>query len=552
MTPFVALAVTAMIINASYGWTSFSSVGMHGVTYAGGTIYDVNTLCVGGVNQGYACDGRNSGVKYLNPTTVNTFCQLRSSSSNYKQFGFGHGVIGVSPAQSCGECAQIRVPRTDGTYNYMLVMMVDTATESMEVGTTEIPYLMEGTQWVVNDRADFDFRIVDCDNTDFGGTTPSTPSSPTPQPTDPTPRPTPAPTAPTAPTAPVSTECGVSDNWGSMKISPHAASTTTQIFPIISNPPTSITSFEIKGKGESDSAYQSCVVQNSAINMWQCDITGGALTTPASVRINGIYIGNNILDLDYNSAYPLSTCGSSTPSSPTPQPTDPTPQPTDPTPMPTNPTPAPIPASNPDPTPQPTNPTSPPVSSGEGDGGSSGCSITNNWGSMTISPWWGSTSASMYLKITNPPASITAFGIKGKGQSSYKDCTLQNANFWYCAPGSSLTAPASVKLNGGSYYGIDIIESMSGSTAEYGYGQGCAVVSSYTEGDEDGSDAMEWTTIFAIIMSCLIGIGLIITGLVCLYKHNKKKKGTAYFEDNADTVDNKDIGDGNTTKVEMA
>ena len=130
---------------------------MSGTTYAGGSIYNVGTMCPSNVNQGYACDGRNFGDMYLNPSTVSAFCS--GHPGNYKQYGFGHG---VSSSQKCGECAQIRVPRTDGTYNYMTVMMVDHYTWSMEVGTTEIAYLVEGTQWVVGDRADFDFRLVDC------------------------------------------------------------------------------------------------------------------------------------------------------------------------------------------------------------------------------------------------------------------------------------------------------------------------------------------------------------------------------------------------------
>eukprot|EP00486_Rosalina_sp_Unknown_P009123 CAMPEP_0201578788 /NCGR_PEP_ID=MMETSP0190_2-20130828/25847_1 /ASSEMBLY_ACC=CAM_ASM_000263 /TAXON_ID=37353 /ORGANISM="Rosalina sp." /LENGTH=232 /DNA_ID=CAMNT_0048012363 /DNA_START=260 /DNA_END=955 /DNA_ORIENTATION=+ len=230
----------------------------------------------------------------------------------------------------------------------MTVMMVDHFTWSMEVGTTEIAYLVEGTQWVVGDRADFDYRIVDDCYTSFGDDIPTSPSSPVPDPT-------PTPTIPTTPTTspPVSSECGVSNNWGSMTISPYWGSNTKQISAIISNAPSTITSFEMKGYGQTDNQYQNCVIQNIGLNMWQCDFSN-ALTEPASIRLNnGDYIGNNIIISMTGSTaeYPLSSCSGSIVSSPS-SPSEPSSTVSDPTPRPT---PKPV-----------TTTTAPPVSSSDG------------------------------------------------------------------------------------------------------------------------------------------------------------------------------------------
>ena len=89
---------------------------------------------------------------------------------------------------------------------------------------------------------------------------------------------------------------------------------------------------------------------------------------------------------------------------------------------------------------------------------------------MTISPWWGSTASSMYAIVSNAPASITSFEIKGADQSDseYQQCVYQNLNAFQCTiSGGALKEPASVRLNNGAYYGVNIIESMSGSAEEY-------------------------------------------------------------------------------------
>jgi len=101
---------------------------------------------------------------------------------------------------------------------------------------------------------------------------------------------------------------------------------------------------------------------------------------------------------------------------------------------------------------------------------SSGCYVSSEWGDMTISPWWGSTASSMYAIISNSPVSITSFEIRGADQTDneYQQCVYQNLNAFQCTiSGGALTEPASVRLNGGDYSGVDIIESMAGSAVEY-------------------------------------------------------------------------------------
>eukprot|EP01084_Bolivina_argentea_P259589 438057_1 len=322
LVTFITFQITFYV---SYSWTSMGGGGMSGVTYASGTIYNVGTMCPSNANQGYVCDGRNFGDKYLNPQSLRVFCSGHLGSS--RQFGFGHG---VTAQQKCGQCAQIRVPRRDGSYNYMTVMMVDHFTWSMEVGTTEIAYLVQGTNWVVGDRANFDYRIVgdyDCfssfDGNPLPTPIPTTPppsipgncnsgtrcgsgwgnangkcgtccgeyngydkacngefcfadlsvepcagngNQPTPQPANsPTPRPVNSPTPkPVAAPTQRPGECGVSSNWRNIKINPYWGSTTSQFFAMISGTGgISITSFAIRGADQSNDDYQDCYVQNA-------------------------------------------------------------------------------------------------------------------------------------------------------------------------------------------------------------------------------------------------------------------------------------------------
>jgi len=141
------------------------------MTYAGGTIYDVATLCEPvNVNQGYACDGRNFGDKNLDQSAVAEFCKLSG-------IAFGHG---LAPAQTCGSCAEVRVKRAEGGYNHLTVMMVDTTTPSAEIGQAQMHALLDNNAEgkVLNDRLSFDYRVVPC----FGSSSPSPSVTPAPTP----------------------------------------------------------------------------------------------------------------------------------------------------------------------------------------------------------------------------------------------------------------------------------------------------------------------------------------------------------------------------------
>ena len=208
-------------LDVSYSWTTNSAGSMDGVTYASGVVYNVGTMCPSNVNQGYACDGRNIGTNYLNPNTVSSFCSDHIGTST--QYGFGHG---VSSSQTCGQCAQIRVARESGGYNYMTVMMVDRHTASMEVGTTEIQHLLEDTGSALGDRLDFDFRIVnggDC-YASFDDDASSSPGSPSDGRNTPSPTTSTSTSTESSPTDSSSggsssgcssdSSCSVSSNWG--------------------------------------------------------------------------------------------------------------------------------------------------------------------------------------------------------------------------------------------------------------------------------------------------------------------------------------------------
>jgi len=89
---------------------------------------------------------------------------------------------------------------------------------------------------------------------------------------------------------------------------------------------------------------------------------------------------------------------------------------------------------------------------------------------MTVSPWWGSTASSLYAIVSNAPETITNFEIRGADQSDseYQSCTYMNAGAFQCSISNGpLTEPASVRMNDGTYVGVDIIVSMDGSADEY-------------------------------------------------------------------------------------
>ena len=146
--------------DVSYSWIKWTK---DGVTYSGGTTYNMKTLCPTqsstNLYQPYACHPTNQGIKKLDASDVSPFCDeyYKADSIKQKQFGFGHG---VTDDQACGKCGQLRVLRQDGTYNYMTVMKVDSTTTSMEVGTVEIDYLLEGTGEPKGNRLNFEYRIV--------------------------------------------------------------------------------------------------------------------------------------------------------------------------------------------------------------------------------------------------------------------------------------------------------------------------------------------------------------------------------------------------------
>eukprot|EP00483_Globobulimina_turgida_P006310 UN06320 len=142
---------------------------------------------------------------------------------------------------------------------------------------------------------------------------------------------------------------------------------------------------------------------------------------------------------------------------------------------------------------------------------------------------------------------ITSFAIRGADQSNdeYQDCVMQNANFWQCViRGGALQEPTSVKLNDGEYYGINIIESMTGSSVQYPQ-TGCSGRFTFEEENESG---ISWTVWFAICV--LVGLGICIIGGICFYR-KRMKKGKGYVSNNEkriDTVELRDNDGNNTTK----
>jgi len=390
----------------------------------------------------------------------------------------------------------------------MTVMMVDHFTWSMEVGTTEIEYLVEGTRWVVGDRADFDFRIVDDCYASFGDDV-STPSNPV---SSPTPRPTPAPVTAPTPTIPSngggsSTTCSVSSNWGSMKINPYWGSSASSLYAVITNPPDSITSFEIKGYGQSDNQYRTCVLQN--VNSYQCDL-GSALAEPASVRLNrGSYIGNNIIvSMTGSSAqYPLSSCGSSSGGSSGTSSTS-------------------------------TTTTTTTTSSG---GGNSGSGITVHI--YSDDTWWTSFYLSNYG--TND---ITSIKVRGAGQSAYYTATVNWVSnslgpVYACSPGPQMQAPLEIKLirsDGQEISGATIQQRAAGASATFGGG--------FVADDTDHDDnTLSWTAYFAIIMCLIIVLVGCIIGLIC-YKKKKTKKEVTFDHGTNKEIE---IGDGVDTNTQI-
>ena len=169
---FFTFIMVYLTLDVSYSWTTHTAGNMVGVTYAGNGHYEIGTVCPDNAELGYQCDARNPSGTFLDVNAVRSFCNQIGSST---QYGFGHG---VTTSQGCGECAQLRVLRTDGTYNYMTVMRVDLYSNTMEVGETEIGALLDRSGYQVGDVAPFDYQLVSCPGVSSTGSTGSTGSTP--------------------------------------------------------------------------------------------------------------------------------------------------------------------------------------------------------------------------------------------------------------------------------------------------------------------------------------------------------------------------------------
>jgi len=170
-----------------------------------------------------------------------------------------------------------------------------------------------------------------------------------------------------------------------------------------------------------------------------------------------------------------------------------------------------------------------------GSSSNSGCSVSSNWGSMKINPYWGSSTSSMYALIYNAPMSITSFAIRGADQSTYQSCVYQNHNAFQCTiTGGALKEPASVVLNGGAYTGNNIIVSMTGSSALYPLSS-CSASAAFENGedtvDEEPHHVYQFNAfeVIAIILVCIFGI---CVAVVFFCKAAKKRvRGKQYFKD---------------------
>ncbi len=135
----------------------------------------------------------------------------------------------------------------------------------------------------------------------------------------------------------------------------------------------------------------------------------------------------------------------------------------------------------------------------------------------------------MYAMITGSPARITSFEIRGSNQNNneFQRCVYQNSNAFQCSlSGGALAEPASVKLNGGAYYGLNIIESMTGSSEMYPLTP--CMGQATMEMDEDGNAVRwPWTVWFVIVAMVLVFICLIV-GVAIYLKRKKQRKGRQF------------------------
>merc|ERR1711933_578982 len=193
-----------------------------------------------------------------------------------------------------------------------------------------------------------------------------------------------------------------------------------------------------------------------------------------------------------------------------------------------------------------------------GSSGSSSCAVSSNWGSMKINPYWGSTTSFLSALIYPAPATITSFSIKGSGQSSYQSCVRQSATMFQCYGMGTISEPASVMLNGGAYYGIDIIESMTGSSAMYplsscsgSIGSGFSLYNTTDVKDESNDTDDNGTDWLHIVQYCgftLSGLAVIVASIHRI-RQSKKKKANAM--EKVEDEENVDDNCGDAEEIEI-
>lgn len=160
-------------------------------------------------------------------------------------------------------------------------------------------------------------------------------------------------------------------------------------------------------------------------------------------------------------------------------------------------------------------------------------------GSMSIQPWWGSSTSSLFAMIENAPTTIRKFEIKGAAQSddAYQQCVFQNVNAFQCTLPSPLTEPASVRLNDGDFVGVEIIESMTGSAAKYPL-DSCSsssaflaeAVGGHSNGNGNGLNFWAWTALSVGALVCVMS-----TVAFAMWRwRSRKLNGKVSFEETED------------------
>merc|ERR1712157_521056 len=162
--------------------------------------------------------------------------------------------------------------------------------------------------------------------------------------------------------------------------------------------------------------------------------------------------------------------------------------------------------------------------------------------------YWGSTTSFLSAMLYNSPVTITSFSIKGSGQSSYQSCVRQSATMFQCYGMGTINEPASVMLNGGAYYGIDIIESMTGSSAMYplsscsgSIGSGFSLYNTTDVKDEDDTNGddndTDWLHIIQYCGFTLSGLAVIVASVHRIRQSRKKKANAMEKVEDEENVD---------------